>query len=184
MNKETYKFKPGDFITNSNKPGSFAIFEGIGYQTSYAMYNKYSVIANYDPRKYMELSNGTWDSIPNLDVATSTTRCDQLVDGDTDSFWWRLCTQQEKEKSIGILDSYGYYWNENLLAIIDKNTGEIVRNIVQPKIEYNGETIKPISKKLKDLLRKVCDRIIKNKYSYSYSSSYYGEHGDYYDYWD
>ena len=163
MSKETYKFIPGDFITNSNKPGSFAIFEGIESESISSTYKKYSVIAYYDPRKYMELPDGSWGSIPNMDVATSTTRCDQLVDGDSDSFWWSVCTPQEKERALGILEDYGYYWNEDLLSIIDKKTGEIVRNIIQPKIEYNGETVKPISKKLKNLLRKVCDGIIKNK---------------------
>lgn len=179
MNGTKRTFKKGEFITNTNKPGSFAIFEGIECE-SYGVTKKYSAIASYDPSKYRENPNGGgWASLPYLEVATKTTRCTTTVDGDTESFWWRPCTEEEIEKATDILQDYGYYWNDDLLSIISKDTGEIVRTIVEPKVEYNGDVIKPISKKFKELLRKVCDNIIKDKYSYKTTTCYcYG------DFWD
>ena len=170
------QFEKGEFITNTNKPGSFAIFEGVECDSQSSYYKKYSVIAYYDPAKYRELPGGNWGTVPHLDVATRTTRCEQSVDGDTESYWWRPCTPREKERAIDILQQYGYYWNEDLTAIVAKDTGEIVRTIVEPKLQYNGEVVKPISQKLKDLLKRVCDEIIDRKYSYktAYVNDYYG----------
>lgn len=184
MNEVKRDFKKGEFIMNTNKPGSFAIFEGIEAE-SYSATKKYSVIVSYDPSKYRELPTGGWGSLPYIEVATKCTRCETTVDGDTSSYWWRPCTESEKEKAIGVLQEYGYYWNEELLSIIDKETGEIVRTVVEPKIEYNGEVVKPISQKLRSLLKRVCDEITKKRYSYQ--STYYGGccggfwEGDYWD---
>ena len=58
---ENKKFEKGQFLTNSNKPGSFVIFEGIE-RDSTTVTKRYSVIANYEPSKYRELPNGTWGS--------------------------------------------------------------------------------------------------------------------------
>jgi hypothetical protein len=182
--KEFRKFKKGEFITNTNKPGSFAIFEGIEVE-SYSTMKKFSAIAAYDPNKYRELPNGAgWATQPFLDVATKTKRCDTTVDGDTTSYWWRPCSEKEIEKAIDILHGYGYYWNEDLLSIIDKETGEVIRTVVEPKLEYHGEVVKPISQKFKELLSKVCHGIIEKKYSYK--TSYYGGCYGFWDeeYWD
>jgi len=180
-NKVKREFTKGEFITNTNKPGSFAIFEGIEVESA-TVNKKYSVIVSYEPKKYRELPNGRgWDSLPYLDVATKSTRCEQTVDGDTESFWWRPCTESEKETALSILQDYGYYWNDELCAIIAKDTGEIIRTIVEPKIEYNGDVVKPISNKFKKLLKKVCDEITKKKYSYQ--TTYYGGYSCY-DFWD
>ena len=179
MNGTKRAFKKGEFVTNTNKPGSFAIFEGIECE-SYSVNKKYSVIAAYDPAKYRENPNGSgWATLPYLEVATASTRCTTTVDGDTESFWWRPCTESEVERAIDILQGYGYYWNSDLQAIIDKNTGEIVRTIIEPKVEYNGDVVKPISQKFKELLKSVCDKIIEDKYSYK-SAAYYC----YGDFWD
>ena len=179
-------FEKGEFITNTNKPGSFAIFEGVECESQSAYCKKYSVIAYYDPSKYRELEHGGWGTSPHLDVATRTTRCEQTVDGDTTSYWWRPCNVNEKEKAIDLLQQYGYYWNDDLKAIVAKDTGDIVRTIVEPKLEYNGEVVKPISQRFKDLLRKVCDEIINRKYSYkSQSAAYYNEYGGFWgEEWD
>lgn len=185
MNGEKRAFKKGEFITNTNKPGSFAIFEGIECE-SYTTTKKYSVIAAYDPAKYRENpEGGGWATLPYLEVASAVTRCTTTVDGDTESFWWRPCNEREVERAMDILQSYGYYWNSDLQAIIAKDTGEIIRTIVEPKLEYNGDVVKPISQKLKELLKKVCDNIIKNKYSYQSNAAYYC-YGDFWDgeYWD
>ena len=45
MNEVKRDFKKGEFIMNTNKPGSFAIFEGIEAE-SYSATKKYSVIVN------------------------------------------------------------------------------------------------------------------------------------------
>lgn len=183
MNGEKRIFQKGEFITNTNKPTSFAIFEGIEME-SYGVNKKYSVIAAYDPSKYRELPNGGgWASQPYLEVATSTTRCEQTVDGDTESYWWKPCTPEQKEKAIATLEDYGYHWNEELMAIVDKETGEIVRTIVVPKLEYHGEVVKPITQKVKAFLLKVCKEI--NMKKYSYQTNYYsGGYGCWDEYWD
>ncbi len=179
MNGAKRAFKKGEFITNTNKPGSFAIFEGIECE-SYTTSKKYSVIVYYDPNKYCENDNGSgWVHKPHLDVATNSTRCDITVDGDTESYWWKPCSDKEIEKAIDILQSYGYYWNEDLLAVVAKDTGEIIRTVIEPKVEYNGEVVKPISQRLKELLKNVCDGIIKKKYSYQGTYVY-----NYMDFWD
>jgi hypothetical protein len=172
MNEVKRAFRRGEFVTNANKPGSFAIFEGIKIETN-SVFDKYSVIVAYDPNKYRELPSGGWASQPYLDVATSTTRCEQSVDGDTSSSWWRPCTEREVEAAIEILESYGYHWDEESLSIIDTTTGEVVRTVITPEAKYNGEIVRPISRKLKELLKKVCDEITKKKYSYQ-NAHYYG----------
>lgn len=183
MKDVVYSFKKGDFITNKNKPGSFAIFEGIEAE-SYTTVKKYSVIACYDPSKYKQLSNGRYACVPYLDVATRTERCEQTVDGDTSSYWWRLCSDKEKKMAIKLLEDYGFGWDAESKSIVKKDTGEIVRTIIEPKIEYNGQIVKPISRRLKELLRKVCNDITKKKYAYSYShNDYYNEFWGY-DCWD
>lgn len=170
MNETKRTFKKGDFITNTNKPGSFAIFEGIERE-SYTTSKKFSVIVYYDPNKYCENQNGSgWDYQKFLEVATTKTRCDQTVDGE-ESYWWKLCTEEEIEKAIQVLWDYGYCWNEKLLCIVNRETGEVVRPITEPNLKYNGETVRPISKRLKDLLIGACKKMIEKKYSYS--SNYY-----------
>ena len=179
MNEDKRFFEKGDFVTNPNKPGSFAIFEGIECE-SYSSLKKYSAIAAYDPSKFQEITKGNWETLPYLEVATKTTRCSTKIDGDAPSYWFRLCTEKEKENALNVLQDYGYYWNEDLLSIISKDTGEIIRTIADPKIEYNGNVIKPISRKLKDMLKNVCDSIIKKKYSYN-SETYYSCYGGFWD---
>ena len=182
--KEYRKFKKGEFLTNTNKPGSFVIFEGIEDESCSTM-KKYSTLVSYDPSKYRENPNGGgWITSPYLDVSTNAIRCTQTVDGDTNSYWWRPCTQQEIEKAISILNDYGYYWNEDMLSIIAKDTGEIVSTVAEPKLEYNGEVVKPISQKFKELLSKVCHGIIEKKYSYR--TTYYSGYAGFWDeeYWD
>ena len=176
---ENKKFEKGQFLTNSNKPGSFVIFEGIE-RDSTTVTKRYSVIANYEPSKYRELPNGTWGSTPFMEVATNTTRCQQTVEGDETSYWWRPCTEREKETAISVLHNYGYYWNEELKALINEETGEIVRTIITPKLEYHGELIRPITQEYKDLLRKICFDANKAKYSYENTNyRYSGGYGCY-----
>jgi hypothetical protein len=174
MESEKRFFKQGDFVTYDNKPGSFVIFEGIDNSTS--NYKKLSVIVNYDPSKYRQHDDGTYRSSPFLEVATKNTRCEKTLDEDKETYWVRLCTPTEKAKALKTLEEYGYVWNEELLAIVDKNTGEIIRKVVAPKVEYHGEIIRPITKKFKKLLRMFCIETNKKKYSYQNSGYPYGRY--------
>lgn len=175
--EEKKTFKKGDFITYDNKPGSFVIFEGIDNSTS--SYKKLSVIANYDPSKYRQHDDGTYRTSPFLEVATKDTRCEKTLDDEKETFWVRLCTPREKENALAKLEEYGYYWNEDLLALIDKETGEIIRKVITPKIEYHGEIIKPITEKFKKLLRMFCIETNRKKYSYQNDTRYqYGRYWD------
>ena len=175
MNEVKHMFRKGEFITYTNKPGSFAIFEGIELDSSTSL-RKYSVIVFYDPKKYCENPNGCgWTSMPFIEVATSRTRCTQTAEP-YETSWWRPCTKEEKERALDILQEYGYYWNEELESIISKDTGEILRKIAEPVIEYNGEVVKPISSEMKTLLKRVCDEMTERKYSYQNASYYcYGD---------
>lgn len=178
-NNSTHMFTKGEFITNTNKPGSFAIFEGIECE-SYGNTRKYSAIAYYDPNRYMESPDGSgWGYQPFIEVATAKTRCTQTVDGG-ETYWWKSCSAEEIEEAFGVLHDYGYYWNEDLNSIIDRKTGEIIRTVSEPIIKYNGDVVKPISKKFKDLLKYVCDKITEKKYSYQYQGAYRSM----YDFWD
>ena len=182
MMEETRMFKKGDFITYNNKPGSFSIFEGIDLSTS--SYKRFSVIVDYDPNKYRKHDDGEYKSSPFFEVATKTTRCDKTVDEGYETYWVRVCTDAEKERAIDIMQQYGYYWNEDLLAVINKETGEIIRKVVNPKLEYHGEIIRPITKRLKKLLRIFCVENNKKKYSATtyYYNPYYSYYDEYYDY--
>jgi hypothetical protein len=186
METEKKFFKKGDFITYDNKPGSFVIYEGIDNSTT--SYKKLSVIVNYDPSKYRQHEDGTYRTSPFLEVATKSARCEKTLDDDRETYWIRLCTPAEKEKAIDLLQENGYYWNEDLLAIIDIETGEIVRKIVEPKVEYHGEIIRPITEKFKKILRMFCVESNKKKYSYQndyrYNGRYWDEYDECYGYYD
>lgn len=183
MNENKFVFSKGDFLTNPNKPGSFAIFEGVECE-SYSSLKKYTAILAYDPSKYHEVSEGVWNTSPYLDIPTNLTRCATKIDGNTQSYWWRKCTLEEKEKALNILQDHGYYWNEDLMSVIQKDTGEIIRTAANPKIEYNGDVVKPISQETKNMMKSVCDKIIEKKYSYTTGRQYcYGGFWDG-EYWD
>ena len=174
--EEKRTFKKGDFITFDNKPGSFVIFEGIDISTT--SYKKLSVIANYDPSKYRQHEDGTYRTSPFLEVATKFTRCEKTVDEEKETYWVRLCTEAEKGKALEKLAEYGYGWDEENLAITNKNTGELIRKVVEPKVEYHGEIIRPITEKFKKLLRLFCVESNKKKYSYSGTGYPYGRYWD------
>lgn len=183
-------FKPGDFITYSNRKGSFAIYEGNLDMTKTYLKDR-SLIAWYDPNTYQKTHEGHWDYVLNLSLATRSQKCTKCVDTDKEDYWWHICTKEEKEKALTILQDYGYAWDEDSKAIIDITTGEIVKTIATPKNEYHGEIIKPITNALKRTLKKFC--LSKNKpitpaSTYpSYQGQYRGYNYDYdyeNEYWD
>ena len=169
-------FKKGDFITYDNKPGSFVIYEGIDMSTT--SYKKLSVIANYDPSKYRKHDDGEYRNSPFLEVATSSTRCEKTLDDDKETYWIHICTPEQKEIAIKTLADYGYLWDDETLSLVDKNTGEIIRKVVTPKIKYDGQIIRPITEKLKKLLKMFCVETNRRKYNYQ-TNPYQGGR-----YWD
>ena len=76
------------------------------------------------------------------------------------------------------------------LELVDVETGEVVHKIIIPKLEYNGDVIKPMCEEHKELLKDFV--MSKNTYFYNrgynngYGSGYngYDPHGAYEEYWD
>ena len=168
-------FKQGDFIKRNNKKGSFMIYEGINVSDS--TLKKMSLIASYDPEKFMQTPMG-YDHIPHLDVSSSKRRCEDTIDTEKEDFWISLCSDIEKDEAKKVLAEYGYLWDEENLSMIDTSTGEIIKKIIVPDNSYHGQIIKPITQDFKDILKKFC--IEKNKKE-TYTSSYqryWDEYGD------
>ena len=183
------QFKPGDFITFQNKPGAFAIYEGNDISTTY---KRYSLVLSYNPKKYVETSEG-YQTKPMLEYSTMKEDCNDTIEDDHETYWSRLCTTSEKENATRFLEEHGYSWDETTLTLMDKNTGQIITKVKQPKWEYNGEIIKHTTTSMRNLLKQTC--INKNKrkeYAYSYADDYpnnstawWNKFGNYYDdYWD
>jgi len=171
-------FNPGDFVKRSNRKGSFMIYEGKDVSNTYA--KKLTLAVAYDPEKYMQKPNSYgYEYVPYLDEPKNGQACETTIDTDKEDNWISLCTQEEKEEAIEILEQYGYVWDEENLALVDMVTGEIIKKIYVPDNKYHGETIKPITNNSKDVLKKFC--IDKNKKTYS---SYYNHNYQCSDYWD
>lgn len=183
MDENKFKFQPGDFVTFSNKPGSFAIYEGVDLSVS--SYKKLSVLLYYDPSKYTQTEEG-YVMRPFLEYSNKGQMCEKTLETDEPSYWTRRCNAVELEEALGILHNHGLIWDEENLAVVDAETGEIKTKTHMPKIEYKGQIIKPMSLKFKKLLKLFC--LSKNpKYSYNYSNdNYWGRYGEgcYDDYWD
>ena len=179
------KFKPGDFVTFSNKKGAFAIYEGVDISTS--SYKKLTVILAYDPSKYTQTEEG-YKMIPTMETSTKHATCEKTLDTDESCYWTRKCTAEEIEEALEVMRNYGYLWDEENLAVVAIDSGDIITKVCLPKVEYKGQIIKPMTEKFKKLLRLFC--LEKNKkVTYSYPDNYsrywdmYGE-GCYEDYWD
>lgn len=178
-------FNKGDFIkyrsyNDDDKKVTFGIFEGVDLAPEYQYTKKFSLAAYYDSYKYCRnLNNGTGCGYgPELDIATKEKQCQKTIDTLMEDSWWTLCTPIEKKNAIEILACYGYEWNEEQLALVDINTREIVHKIIIPKIEYNGETIKPICEEYKNKLKMAVKHPHSStNYRYSPQYSYYGYNG-------
>ena len=167
------KFEKGDFLKYDNKPGSFAIFEGVDLMPSYSYTKKLSVMVYFDPSKYCQNENGVgWSSRPYLEVATDNKPCEKTVDTYEEDYFWKVCSPLEKEMALATLEEYGYEWDETNLTLKEQATGKIVHKIIIPKLEYNGDIIKPITEERKNHLHKYA--ISKNTYSYSGGGGGYG----------
>ena len=145
------KFERGEFLKKDNKKGSFMIYEG--NNLSATSYRKMSLVCYYDPESFQMGSIG-YENRPKLEVATKLTPCPTTIDTEEEDFWIKTCTPNEKTAAIEVLKKHGLYWDEDNFALIDINTGEIIRKLIIPDDTYYGQIIKPISKKFKELLKK------------------------------
>lgn len=155
-------FKVGDFIKRNNKQGCFMIYEG--NNISDTSYKRLTCLCEYDPEKYM-MTDAGYAHVPHLDIGTATKRCATTIDTEKEDYWITLCTEEEKRRAERVLLKYNLEWDEENLALVDIETGEIVKKIVTPDNNYYGQIIKPISETFKAMLKKFC--ISKNKPSYS-----------------
>lgn len=181
------KFKKGDFLKYDTKPGAFAIFEGIDLLPTYSYTKQFSVVAFFDPRKYCQNENGVgWSSRPFLEISRDNKPCEKTIDTLEEDYFWKLCTETEKDMALATLEEYGYEWDEEQMALIDIKTKKIVHKIVVPKLEYNGAVIKPISNEFKKQLH----NYVASKNKSAYSNTYYHQGGYYQrdmyenEYWD
>jgi hypothetical protein len=187
-------FNKGDFIkystynsTNDNTKFAFGIFEGVDLAPEYQYTKKLSLAAYYDSWKYCSnLNNGDgWGYQPFLEVASQNKPCEKTIDTICEDSWWTVCTPLEKKRALEILASYGIDWDDEEMTLTNVETGEILHRIIVPKIEYNGDVIKPICDELKTKLKTAVLSKNKASYSPSYHNQYnaYGYNG-YYDEWD
>jgi len=186
-------FNKGDFIkystynsANDSTKFAFGIFEGVDLAPEYQYTKKLSLAAYYDSWKYCNnLDNGVgWGYQPVLEVASQNKPCEKTIDTICEDSWWTVCTPLEKKRALEILAKYGIDWNEEEMTLTNVETGEILHRIIVPKLEYNGDVIKPICNELKTKLKTAV--LSKNKTSYS--SSYPNRHNAYgyngYDEWE
>ena len=144
-------FEKGDFLTWVNKPGCFGIYEGKNLNDSTTYAKRMTLIVFFDPSKYTETNDG-YKNVPFLDVSKGAHVCEKTVDTEKEDYWWHKANEQQKIDAINTLAEWGYYWDEEELALVEIATGEIIKRIIIPKIEYNGEIVKPIRQSFKDKL--------------------------------
>lgn len=177
------KFKKGDFITYNTKKGSFVIYEGCDVSTNSNM-KKLTIGAWFDPEKWTnDPIENRWRYMPFFEHSTKNKNCEKSIDTDIQTYWWRYCTEEEKENAIKKLEEYGLSWNEETLSLVSLETGETVYTLCEPNISYDGKVINLISKKRFSSLVNFC--VTKNKSAYDYSrGGYYPHNYNPYDFWD
>ena len=174
------KFEKGDFVTWTNKPGSFGIYEGNNLSES-SSYKRLTLALYFDPSKLIRLENGTYEEVEHIEIASDDKKCEKTLDTEYEDYWWHKLTPTQYENAISTLEKLGYRWDEENLELINIETQQVVKKIFIPKIEYNGEIIKPITKNLKDKLNNFVKT--KNKNTTSYYPNYcYGQ--QYEEFWD
>jgi hypothetical protein len=187
-------FNKGDFIkysayssTNDGTKFAFGIFEGVDLAPEFQYTKKLSLAAFYDSWKYCSnLDNGVgWGYQPVLEIASQNKPCEKTIDTICEDSWWTVCTPLEKKRALEILAKYDVDWNEEEMTLTNVKTGEILHRIIIPKLEYNGDVIKPICHELKTKLKTAVLSKNKTSCSSSYPSQYnpYGYNGydEYYD---
>jgi len=158
--EEKRDFNKGDFIAKTNKQGWFAIYEGCEIRNSYYL-KKYTLICAYDPSAYGKQDDGTYGSYQKFVYATSAHPCDETVDENKESYFYRLATEDEIEAAKKILEEQGFYWNPVEYTLTDLNSGEVVKKIVGPKTKYSGNVIKPTRGVLEAMHKKAMESVAK-----------------------
>jgi len=176
-------FEKGDFVGWINVPGSFGIYEGKNLNTNGTYPKKMSLIMYYNPRKYMQVGD-SYKEQPYMEVAENGNPCEKTIDTDKEDYWWHVLTPMQYENALNVLEKHGYRWDEESLALIKIDTGEIVKQIAAPKLEYNGEIVKPIRQDFKSKLTNFVKTQTKSTpYYYSgYGCCHFPSEVD--DYWD
>ena len=183
------ELRKGDFIRSMGGNGSFYIYEGNeteAYPNAY--FKRYSVIAYYDPNKYVKMED-KWVTMPSLTVAKDGKPLDRTVDSNFENSTYSILTKEEKEKAMEVLAKYGYQWDDNTLTL-SRMDGTVVYQMKTPRIEYLGEEVKPINDANKRLLVKVCKSITREASCATYPNyQYQGNNYDSqyprdYDLWD
>ena len=117
--KTGLKFEPGDFITQSNSPQSFAIFGGDEYEkTEGAKGTDYSLLCYYNPSHYNQDSNGKWvrENVLEYEFEEDNQTCDYAINSEDFDFW-RKCTDAEIEKALSYLAEHKRLaWEDKELA--------------------------------------------------------------------
>ena len=156
--QEKRTFKRGDFLTYGNSIGSFYIYGGdiVDDPYVYSRYSKkYSLLLSFEPRKYMKNANGDWDWGEYFRVNDD----ERTINTDKEDFWYRLCTKDEKETALKIMNEHGYTWDEETLSVISIVTGEIIASAKEAEIIYYGDRIKPITTDRMMILKKACKNV-------------------------
>lgn len=190
------EFSKGEFIRYINKPASFGIFEGVDLDPTMKYTKKWSLVIFFDPSKYCQDADGKWDTRPVIELGKDGKPCPKSVDTMKEDYSWKICTPIEKKAAIEKLAEFGLEWDEEEMTLTDVQTGEILHKVIVPKIEYNGELIKPIRGEFKEMIKNYVINENKPTYSSTYPttygaggygqrhmhSPYYNEYGEYEDY--
>ena len=149
------KLTRGDFITYTNKPGTFGIYEGVPLHKNNEYFKQYTLVLFFDPSKYQETKNG-YKEAPSLEIASETTKCTKTTDTDWENYWWTKLTPKQKIEAEEKLKEFGYKWDEETLTLVSTDTGEIIyqsKDNKPPKPKYDGRVIKLITKEIEKKLR-------------------------------
>ena len=181
---EKRQFERGDIITKSSVKGWFVIYDGTPINvTTYT--KKYALVLYYDPEKYQKVDDsGTWDKREFLSYATCTEACAENIDENKETFWYTIAEGEDLEAVHKKLAEMHLHWDRDTLTLTNTETGEVIKQLKSPKLNYDGLPIIPSN----GFLRSICATIDKvnpkeTAGSGAYHNPYYGRYGeDYYDY--
>lgn len=155
--EEKRPFNRGDFIAKQNKSGWFAIYDGVENRNTYYM-KRYSLICMFDPSSYGKLSDGSYGTYQKFAYATKHTDCEETIDENKESYFYRLATDDEIKEAMKVLEEQGFKWDPKEFTLTDINTGEIVKKVVHPKTKYSGGIIKPTRGVMKAFMDKLASK--------------------------
>lgn len=161
------KLKPGDFVTHTNRPGTFGIYEGYNKsRDNNCFFNQYSLALYFEPNKFQSTPSG-YKEAPSLEINSLTTTCKKTIDTESENYWWKKLTKTQRIEADEKLKEYGFMWDDETLSLIVIETGEIIYqykdndNDALPTPMYNGEVINPSNKEFRDILMKTVKKAAK-----------------------